>query len=106
MKEKDLEKKAILEYINNKKSTSDFTKMIDNIVETAKRSEIFRGDYMTWGLAEQDAERRGFKAGLEQGVEQSKIETAKNLLTNAISLEIIAKCTGLPLEKVKELSKN
>ena len=33
------------------------------------------------------------------------IEIAKNLLTNAISLEIIAQCTGLSLEKVKELSK-
>lgn len=110
MKEKDLEKKAILEYINNKKSTSAFTKKIDNIVETAKKSEIFRGDYMTWGLAEQDAERRGFKAGLEKGVEQGlqqkAIETARNMLKNDISLEIVAQCTGLPLEKVKELSES
>ncbi len=35
--------------------------------------------------------------------EEKAIETAKNFLTNGISAEIVAKCTGLPLEQVLQL---
>ena len=77
---KDIERKSLLEYIKSKKSTSTFTKMIDQIVETTKQNQTFRGDYMAWGLAEQDAEKRGYKAGVVDGAEQKAIETAKNFL--------------------------
>ena len=39
----------------------------------------------------------------EAGAQQKALEDAENLLKEKISEEIIAKCTGLPLEKVKEL---
>ena len=38
-----------------------------------------------------------------EGAEQAKIETARNFLSEELSVEQIARCTGLPLEKVKEL---
>jgi len=104
-KEKDLERKSLLEYINNKKSTSDFTKMIDQLVEKTKENQTFRGDYMAWGLAEQDAEKRGYNAGIADGAEQAKIDTAKKLLLMDLSIENIAKATGLPLESVQKLAK-
>ena len=112
-KEKDLERKSLLEYINNKESTSDFTKMIDLLVEKTKENQTFRGDYMAWGLAEQDAEKRGYNAGIadgisqgiSQGAEQAKIETAKNLIAMHLSLEDIVKATGLTLEIVQKIVK-
>ena len=70
---------------------------------------------MAWGLAEQDAEKRGYKAGvtdgimqgieqgITQGAEQAKIETAQNLLAMHLSLDNIAKATGLTLEMIKNL---
>ena len=102
-----------LEYIKNKESTSDFTKMIDLLVEKTKENQTFRGDYMAWGLAEQDAEKRGYKAGvadgvaqgIAQGAEQAKIETAKNLIAMHLSLEDIVKATGLTLEIVQKIVK-
>lgn len=107
--EKDVEKKSLLEYIKNKKSTSNFTKMIDQIVETTKENQVFRGDYMAWGLAEQDAEKRGYKAGvaegISQGVERTKVETAKNFLHMNLSIEQVAQGTGLSLETVEQLAK-
>jgi predicted transposase/invertase (TIGR01784 family) len=107
-KEKDLERKSLLEYINNKESTSDFTKMIDLLVEKTKENQTFRGDYMAWGLAEQDAEKRGYNAGVadgfSQGAEQKAIETAKNMLLKLIPVNIVAECTGLPLETVQKLA--
>ena len=93
-----------LEYIINKKSTSDFTKLIDQIVENTKTNQVFRGDYMAWGLAEQDAEKRGYKAGISQGAEKAKLETAKNMLLKMIPLDVIAECTGLALETVQKLA--
>ena len=37
--------------------------------------------------------------------EEKSLETAKNLLDNNISTELVAKCTGLPLEQVLQLQK-
>ena len=42
----------------------------------------------------------------EEQAEQAKIETARNLLIEELSVEQVARCTGLPLEKVKELSES
>ena len=42
-------------------------------------------------------------AGIEIGAQQKAVEAAENFLKENISEEIIAKCTGLPLEKVLEL---
>ena len=53
-------------------------------------------DYTSGLLA---AERRG----LEQGMHKKAIETAKNLLTEGIAPEMIAKCCSLPLEEVLKL---
>ena len=112
--EKDLEKKSILEYIIDKKSTSDFTEKLDTLVEQTKLNEIFKGDYMAWGLAEFDAEQRGKKEdsagisdgiqqGIQQGEYQAKIEMAKNLVAKKISIDVIAECTGLSVEAINNL---
>ena len=120
--EKNLEKKSILEYIIDKKSTSEFTTKLDTFVEQTKLNEIFKGDYMAWGLAEFDAEQRGKKEGysagvsdgiqqgLQQGIQQgeykAKIETAKNLLAMGLSIENICKATDLSIEEVNLISNN
>ena len=111
--EKNLEKKSILEYIIDKKSTSDFTNKLDDLVELTKINELFRSDYMAWGLAEFDAEQRGKKAGyceglsdgISQGVHLKAIETAKNLLAMKLSVENISKATGLSLETIENIAK-
>ena len=43
--------------------------------------------------------------GIEQGVEQEKIEIAKELLNNNVSLDIIMKSTGLSKEEIEKLKK-
>ena len=47
--------------------------------------------------------QEGEAFGIEKGAEQTKIQTAKEALKNNISLEIIAKITGLPIKKVQQL---
>ena len=72
---------------------------------------------MAWGLAEFDAEQRGYKEGVSDGISQgiaqgisqgehkAKIETAKNLLAMGISIEQVAQGTGLSLETIENIAK-
>ena len=57
-----------------------------------------------------DARRAGLKEGLAEGeakgARNKAIETARNFLKKNISAEIIAECTGLPLEEVNKLKQN
>ena len=115
--EKNVEKKSIIEYIVDRTSTTDFTAKLNSLVEQTKLNEIFRGDYMAWGLAEFDAEQRGKKEGysvglsdgisqgIAQGSQQKAIETAKNLLSMSLPIENIAKATGLSLKEIQALVK-
>ncbi|MBR2106802.1 MAG: hypothetical protein IJ937_06020, partial [Treponema sp.] len=60
------------------------------------------------GLAEgiEQGIEQGIVQGIEQGAKKTKIETAKKLLKEGLSVEQIARCTELPLEKVQELKQN
>ena len=50
--------------------------------------------------------QQGIEQGFEQGAEKTKIETAKKFLQEGLSVEQIARCTELPLEKVQKLKQN
>lgn len=41
----------------------------------------------------------------EEAYEEAKIETAKNLLSENLPIEQVARCTGLSLETVEQLAK-
>ena len=60
-------------------------------------------------IHDQDTFRRGKQEGLEQGIQQGAqekaLETARNFLKENISIEQVARCTGLSLETVEELDK-
>ena len=44
--------------------------------------------------------------GLAEGARTKAIETAKNMLENKLSTDLIAECTGLSLEEVLNLKNN
>ena len=46
---------------------------------------------------------QGIEQGLKQGAHQNKLETARNLLAEGLPPEIIARCTGLPMETIHQL---
>ena len=48
---------------------------------------------------------QGITQGIQQGSQQKAIETAKNLLTMSLSIENIAKATGLYAEEIQALAK-
>ncbi|MBF0410848.1 MAG: Rpn family recombination-promoting nuclease/putative transposase, partial [Candidatus Riflebacteria bacterium] len=51
------------------------------------------------------AEQRGKNEGKVEGKIEGKIETAKNLLLMNLSLEDVAKATGLSVEEIRKLGR-
>ena len=49
---------------------------------------------------------QGVKEGKEQGLKESKIEIAKNLLRINLPLEQISAATGLSVDEIKKLKSN
>ena len=85
------------------------------MVEELKTIEVGFTDYIAARQKEFDwfrqGKEQGFEAGLQQGLEQgqergayeTKLETAKAMLSLGLSLDQVQLCTGLPLETVMEL---
>ena len=44
--------------------------------------------------------------GLAEGAKKKAIETAKKMLENKITMDLIVKCTGLSLEEVNKLNQS
>jgi predicted transposase/invertase (TIGR01784 family) len=40
----------------------------------------------------------------QSGIEEGKLEIARNLLANGVSSDVIAKSSGLPLDKIQALA--
>ncbi|ERF60744.1 hypothetical protein HMPREF1325_2101 [Treponema socranskii subsp. socranskii VPI DR56BR1116 = ATCC 35536] len=126
-KEDEPELSALLEYLCKRRATSGFTQHIDALVEKAKRNEKFRSRYMSLNIWKDDLLREGSqlgeKIGFERGIRkgrrdgllqgrrdgiavgayQAKRETAKILSGMQMSLEAIAKATGLSEVEIKNL---
>lgn len=49
------------------------------------------------------AKEEGVIEGIEKGIEKGKVEVAKNLIENNVSIEIIMKSTGLTKEQIERL---
>ena len=99
--EEDVEISAFLKYIDSKEATDDFTDKINHLVKKAKINEKFRSDYLAVNIRETDI----YEEGRTKGAEQKAIETARNFLNEGLSIEQVARCTGLSLKTVEQLAK-
>ncbi|GHV38957.1 hypothetical protein FACS1894187_18370 [Synergistales bacterium] len=97
--------------LNDKRDLLLFTERIVNIKDEAlmvKYSEILRqykeeGKNMYIPIALRDQADDLLARGMEKGMEKGKLEVARNLLTNGISLDIIVKSTGLPMDQIQSM---
>ena len=89
----DIEIRAFLDYIKNKRPTNSFTNTIDLAVNKVKMDEFLKGVYMCEPIRIQDAKWA------------ARVESARNFIRmNKLTLEDIAQGTDLPLRKVQELA--
>ena len=119
--EQDVEISNFLKYIDSKEATDDFTDKINHLVKKAKINEKFRSDYLAVNIRETDIYEegrtegialgisqgisQGIAQGISQGAEQKAIETARNFLNEGLSIEQVARCTGLSMKTVEQLAK-
>ncbi|MBR4823448.1 MAG: Rpn family recombination-promoting nuclease/putative transposase [Spirochaetaceae bacterium] len=89
--------KAFIKFVQTNTAESDFTRRIDDMVETQKQIEELKKVYLSWSLHDSDMRREGKK---EQAVESAKKLLAMNVLTR----EQIAQAVELPLETIEELA--
>ena len=67
-------------------------------------------EYMDYCMITQGYFDSGKAEGITQGIaigeERTKLEAARNFLMENIPEDVIARCTGLPLETVQQLAKS
>ena len=123
----DLDLRLFYDYIKGKVAQTTFTKELDKSIARMKQEKEERNMYLTYtsrmmeyrqdGYAEGREEgisiglatgrEEGISIGLEQGLErgahQTKLETARKLITRGYAPEEIADVSGLTLSQVQEL---
>ena len=84
----------------------------DKIMDKLKNEalKLNNNDDFVKYLSDEDEERllknSFIEQGIEQGIEQNKISTAKKMLEKNIDIDSIKEITGLSLDEIKELKKS
>ena len=101
--ENDIAIKSFLKYIISRETSDDFTHKIEAFIKDIKSKEANKKEYSSVNIHDQDIYFKAKNEGIAQGAYEKAIETAKNMLKNNISLEIIVECTGLSVQTIKNL---
>ncbi len=103
------------DYVRGKAAQTAFTKELDESIARMKQEKEERNMYLTYTSRMMECRRDGYEEGLstgreegisiglERGAYQNKLETAKSFLAEGLHPEIVARCTGLPLDVVQGL---
>lgn len=99
----DKNQRELIEYIRGKE---EGIKMAAKVLEKISKDEQERIKYqehLIWMADQYSKQECMRKKGFDEGVDKAKIEDAMNFLKLGVTEEIVAKGTGLSLEKVIEL---
>ena len=91
--------KGFLEYLKTGKTKNEFTRRIEEMIQTIKQNEQARQEYRLMSTFEMDARYKGFT----EGTYSTKRETAKILKQLGDSIQKIMQVTGLPEEEIEKL---
>ncbi len=93
------ELKEFLEYLKTGKTKSEFTRRIEEMIQTVKQNEQARQEYRLMSTFEMDARYKGFS----EGTYNNKCETAKLMKLKNFDIALIKEITGLPESEIEEL---
>ena len=97
------ELQGFLQYVKTGKVTTAYTGRIEQMIQTVKMSEQMRKEYRILPAVIMDAIDEGEARGLAKGSHQAKLETAKLMKEERLSLNLITKITGLSQAEVEAL---
>lgn len=80
------------------------TRDLSEAVESAKRNEKWRLDYMMLQMAYDEKYREGLETGIQQGIERGITTSARRMLSSGkYSDSEISEITGLSMEQIQTL---
>lgn len=105
------EQKSFFKFLKGESAETDFTKQLKDKIAIAKKNAEWRMQYMTWEqtlkeehkIAYEEAYKEAYNEAYNEASRAKTIENARNLLSEGISPEVIARCCSLPLEQVLAL---
>ena len=95
----DKELKGFLEYLKTGKVKSEFTRRIEEMIQTIKQNEQARQEYRLMSTFEMDARYKGFS----EGAYSTKKETAKLMKLKNFDIALIKEITGLSEAEIEKL---
>ena len=120
LRDLDQELRLFYDYVRDKTAQTAFTKELDATISRMKQEKEERNMYLTYTSRMMECRRDGYEEGLhtglttgreegisiglERGAHQTKLETAKAMLSLGLPLDQIQLCTSLPLDAVLELA--
>ena len=107
-KAKTEEMRQFLKFLLTNKADNELGRKLEEKEKTIKMTARAYKEYMDYCMLKQEyfdyGKKEGYEQGIEDGVEQEKLVAARNMLAENDSVEKIVRCTGLPLETVRELA--
>ena len=109
------ELKRLLNFIDGRQPEDSFTQDLYKAVESAKRNEKWRHDYMTLQMAYDEKYRegletgiqqgieRGIEQGIEQGSENNRKEMYRTMVDKGFSVSSIASIFSVSEESIRKL---
>ena len=91
---------AFLEYVDGRASERTFIRELAAEVQRVKNHDETRREYMTLAMELERQKRQGYA----EGKAESKKEIAMGMLRNGLDYELIAKCTELSVDYIKEIA--
>lgn len=113
--------RSLLEYMNDTKAypvgetSCDLIKKIEQAVGMARQNDDWRRAFVTYQIYQRQAELRGEERGIaigekrgiaigeERGEQRAKREIAKQMLSNNLPVELIARISGLSVSEITAL---
>ena len=104
------ESERVARKMEENKNLKEAVEKLDRISEDEKMQRIIelrekarRDEHAIYSKGVDDGIEQGIKTGIEEGAKEEKIQIAKNMLKEKVSIEFIIKVTGLSKEEVEQL---
>ena len=93
-----------MEYVKTGRSQSDYTDIINDLVQKARENPTWKREYMD-AMMDAVRQQREMREAEEKGERNARLEAARRMLKDNVPIDVVAKYTDLPLMEVKKLQK-
>ena len=104
---KDSEVQAVLKYMQTGLAESALVQDIDSAIEGERELQAMRSEYMTYDMklceVRDETWDEAWGQAWQEGSRDTKIATARNLLSMGLSVQQVAEGTGLSVDEVASL---